>query len=125
MADGDTFTLLVEGNTQVRIRLHGIDAPERGQPYSQQSTKFLGERLRGDLKVRIMDTDRYGRSIGMVIVDGKNINAALIEAGLAWHYKQYDQNPAWEKLENQAREARRGLWQEKDPTPPWVYRRMK
>ena len=125
IADGDTFTLLVEGDEQVRVRLHGIDAPERSQPYSRVATDFLGEQLKGDnLVVRVMDTDQYGRVVGMVIVDGRNVNEELIRAGYAWHFKRYDNNPVWERLENEAREAGRGLWQEKDPTPPWVYRRQ-
>lgn len=126
IADGDTFTLLLENKEQVRIRLHGIDTPERGQPYSRVATDYLGELLsQGQVVVRVMDTDRYGRTIGMVLVDGWNVNEELIRAGYAWHYKQYDDNEYWARLENEARSSKKGLWQEPDPTPPWVYRRMK
>ena len=122
IADGDTFTLLVDGNEQVRIRLHGIDAPERSQPYSRVATEFLGEQLKGNVVVKVTDTDRYGRKVGIVMVDGRNVNEEMIRAGYAWHYKKYDSNPEWERLENEARAARRGLWQERGATPPWVYR---
>jgi micrococcal nuclease len=69
------------------------------------------------------NTDRYGRTIGMVTIDGVNVNEALLEAGLAWHYKTYDKNPDWAKLENQAKRDKRGLWVQPNPIPPWDWRK--
>src|SRR3546814_2642608 len=86
VADGDTFTLLVTGNKQVRVRLYGIDCPERGQPHSRVATDHLKALLsKGNVWVEEMDTDRYGRTVGMVYAGGVNVNESLLAAGLAWH----------------------------------------
>ena len=96
VSDGDTFTLLTEDKEQIKIRLHGIDAPEHYQPYSKVSRTFINDMVYGkDVEVTKMDVDRYGRTVGMVYVDGVNVNEAMLKAGLAWHYKQYDKNPEW------------------------------
>ncbi|MFC7524709.1 thermonuclease family protein [Parapedobacter sp. GCM10030251] len=126
VADGDTFTMLVDGQPQ-RIRLHGIDCPEKGQPYSRVATQFTKDLLAsGKVKVQEMDTDRYGRVIGIVLInDTINLNERLLEAGLAWHYKNYDHNPQWARLENVAQTAKHGLWVEKDAIAPWEWRKRK
>jgi len=124
VADGDTFTMLVEGQQQ-RIRLHGIDCPEKGQPYSRVATQFTKDMLAlGKVKVQRMDTDRYGRVVGIVLInDTINLNERLLAAGLAWHYKNYDRNPEWAQLERIAKAAKQGLWVEKDATAPWEWRK--
>lgn len=123
ISDGDTFTLLVD-NEELRIRLHGIDCPEKGQDFSEVAKKFLSDYIFNKVvTVRRMDVDRYGRTIGMVVtVDGVNVNEKLLEAGLAWHYKKYDKNDAWAKLETSARVNKKGLWAQKNPIPPWEWR---
>lgn len=114
VADGDTFTLLAE-NTESRIRLHGIDCPERGQDFSQVAKTFLSDLMFGKtVSVKQTDTDRYGRVIGIVMVDGVNVNEALLKEGLAWHYVYYDKNPEWAKMEAEARR------QKKVKAPPKV-----
>lgn len=126
VADGDTFTLLVDGDRQVRVRLHGIDCPERGQPYSRVATDHLKALLaKGNVRVEEMDIDRYGRTIGMVYAGGINVNESLLANGLAWHSKSFDKNPAWAALEVQAREQQLGLWAEPDPVAPWDWRKRK
>ena len=124
VADGDTFTLLVDGQQQ-RIRLYGIDCPERGQPYSRVATQFTKELLAsGKVEVQPMDTDQYGRTVGMVYIgDTINLNERLLEAGLAWHYTDYDNNVDWTRKETAARKARRGLWVEKGAVAPWEWRK--
>ncbi|GGC48563.1 endonuclease [Parapedobacter defluvii] len=124
VADGDTFTLLI-GKNQQRIRLYGIDCPERGQPYNRVATAFTKELLSsGPVKVREMDIDRYGRVVGIVyIADTINLNERLLEAGLAWHCAVYDRNPLWMAKEQEAREARRGLWTESGAVAPWHWRK--
>jgi len=126
VADGDTFTLLTEGEQQ-RIRLYGVDCPERGQPYNRVATSFTKEMLSlGRVKVKEMDVDRYGRIVGMVyIADTINLNERLLEAGLAWHYTTYDNNPIWADKELAARKAGRGLWVEPDVIAPWHWRNEK
>lgn len=123
--DGDTFILLTASNRQVRIRLHGIDCPEKNQPFGQVAKKFASNAIFGKtVRVDSLDTDRYGRTIGMVWYDEptKNLNEELLKAGVAWHYKRYDQNPKWAKLEQDAKDAKIGLWQSNSALAPWDWR---
>jgi len=125
IADGDTFTILVN-KQQIKIRLHGIDCPEKGQDFSQVAKDFISDYVFDKVvTVRTKSKDRYRRTIGIVTVDGKNVNEKLLEAGLAWHFKKYDKNPAWAKLEETARKNKRGLWAHASPIPPWEWRRGK
>jgi endonuclease YncB( thermonuclease family) len=132
VADGDTITVLGAGNRQTRVRLQGIDAPESRQAFGQVSKLSLGD-LVFDKKVVVeyQKTDRYGRTLGKVIAEGRDVNLLQVKAGLAWHYKYYqdEQSPADRRLyadaEAEARSARRGLWADSNPTPPWDFRRGK
>lgn len=121
--DGDTVTLLM-GQQTYRIRLDGIDCPEKHQAYGQVAKQFTSDQVFGrEVKVRWKEKDRYQRYLGTVITaDGKNLNRELLKAGLAWHYKQYNDNPLLAGLERQARRERKGLWAEPSPQPPWEYR---
>ncbi|MCX7037922.1 MAG: thermonuclease family protein [Spirochaetes bacterium] len=120
--DGDTLTLLV-GTVQHKIRLNGIDAPELRQPFSQRSRQFLADLCFGKLvTVRVVDVDKYGREVGDVDVDGVPVNAELVRAGLAWHYKQYSKDATLAALEVEARSGKRGLWADPNPIPPWEFR---
>ena len=124
VADGDTFTLLTADKEQIRIRLHGIDAPEKAQPFSHVSRQFLNDKVYGkNIEVQKMDVEQYGRTIGMVFIDSVNVNEALLQAGLAWHYKKYDKNPDWAKMEEVAKRNRVGLWVEDDAVAPWEWRK--
>ena len=124
VADGDTFTMLVDGEEQ-RIRLFGVDCPERGQPYSRVATEFTRELLAsGPVDVQEMDVDQYGRVVGVVwISDSINLNERLLDAGLAWHYTAFDHDPNWARKEREARRAKRGLWAEKKAVAPWEWRK--
>jgi len=124
IADGDTFTLLVQ-KTQYKIRLHGIDCPEKKQDYGEAARQFLDLMIAGDsVSVDELGKDRYGRTLGIVYVGNINVNEALLQKGLAWHYKNYDKNPAWAQLEASARLARINIWSMPNPTPPWEWRRQ-
>jgi len=126
VADGDTFTLLTADHEQIRVRLHGIDCPEKKQDFGTKAKDFLaGLVFQKQVTVRETDRDRYGRTIGIVTVDGVNVNEALLTAGLAWHYTHYDQNPAWALLEDTARRAKRGLWSQGNAIAPWEFRKAK
>ena len=126
VADGDTFTLLMDDNTTVRVRLYGIDCPERGQPYSRAATNHLKTLLEeGNVKVKEMDIDRYGRTVGMVYVGPINVNESLLANGFAWHSKAFDGNPAWAALEEDARAQRLGLWSQPNALAPWDWRKRK
>jgi micrococcal nuclease len=124
IADGDTFTLLLVNNTTVRIRLHGIDTPEKGQPFGKNAKQFTSNLIfNKEVKVKQTDTDRYGRIVGIVTNRNSiNVNEALLKAGMAWHYKKYDSNPIWANYEREAKALKIGLWQDANPIPPWVWR---
>lgn len=122
VSDGDTLTVLVDSQ-EIKIRLDGIDAPESKQPFGDKSKQALRELTHGKtVTVSISGKDRYGRSIGVVAVDGLNVNETLIERGLAWHYKRFSTSARLAKLEQEAREAKRGLWVDADPVAPWEWR---
>ncbi len=130
IADGDTLTVLDASHQQHKIRLSGIDAPERGQPFGTVSGDHLGERVFGkQVTIEYNKRDRYGRIVGKVLDSVHDVNLEQIDAGLAWHYKeyQYEQNPLDRQIyadtEIEARREKRGLWQDPHPIPPWDWRR--
>lgn len=123
--DGDTVTVLVDGNTQVKVRLHGVDCPERGQAFGNRAKQFTSELCFGQtVTVHASDTDKYGRTIGEVIAPGgTNVNVALVENGLGWWYEKYAPGDArFRDAQQKARAAKRGLWSDPGATPPWEYR---
>ena len=125
VTDGDTLTLLTDERRQVRIRLAGIDAPERRQPYGDRARQMLSE-LTFERRARVIvtSTDRNGRLIGLVFVRSRDINAEMVRRGGAWVYARYSADPALLALEAEARAARRGLWSLPQPqrVPPWEWR---
>lgn len=129
IADGDTLTILDEANTQHKIRLAGIDAPEKAQPFGQKSKQTLSDCAYGKQALIEYDKkDRYGRTVGKVIVNDSDCNLRQIGLGMAWHYKKYaDEQPAndretYSMMESAARTTRRGLWNDATPMPPWDWR---
>jgi endonuclease YncB( thermonuclease family) len=124
--DGDTLDILDKNKKTMRIRLHGIDAPEKGQPFGRTAKEFLALQLAGKhVQVQQVEKDRYGRTIGDISVGGKRISVEMIKAGLAWHYVQFasdDQDLASAELE--ARSANRGLWADKRYVEPWQWRKL-
>ncbi len=125
--DGDTLTLLTVEREQVRIRLAEIDAPEMRQPWGTRARQALAAMAHQQPAiVVVVDTDRYGRTVGTVWVDGRNVNAEMVRAGHAWVYRQYLRDRSLLAVEDEARRARRGLWRlpEAERVPPWVWRRQ-
>jgi endonuclease YncB( thermonuclease family) len=124
VADGDTIEVLRDGRA-MRVRLHAIDCPERGQPFGRQARQYTGAVAFGKtVIVRVRDTDRYGRLVAEVsLPDGKNLNRELVSAGLAWHYRRYSNDETLARLEADARAARRGLWAASRAVPPWEFRK--
>ena len=127
IADGDTFTLLTTQNQQVKIRLHGIDCPEKKQPYFNNAKAFTSSLVFGkQVSVQVKNKDRYGRTIGVVFLkDKRNVNELLLQAGWAWHFKKYDQDARWAAMEQLACRQRKGLWADPNPITPWDWRAMK
>lgn len=123
VSDGDTITLLVNGRYQVKVRLAWIDAPETGQPYGQQAKQALSALVFGrEVLVTSSGHDRYGRTLGSVIVAGVDVQAEQVRRGWAWVYRQYSNDSHLLVLEGEARAARRGLWADLNPVPPWAWR---
>lgn len=126
IADGDSFTILGKNNRQTRIRLYGVDSPENGQPYSKRAKEALSNMIsEKDLVIREKNKDRYGRVVAVVYADGINVNEAMLKQGWAWHFKRYDSNRNWDRLEQKARKAGIGLWADKAPVAPWTYRQRR
>lgn len=126
VADGDTFTVLTSDNNTVKIRLHGIDAPEKGQDFYRVSRDHLVSLvMEKEVEIAVTTRDRYSRTVGLAKVNGKNINEAMLKSGLAWHYKEYDNNAKWAALENNARMERKGIWSMPHPVPPWQFRKAR
>jgi endonuclease YncB( thermonuclease family) len=132
IADGDTLTLLDATRTQHKIRLAGIDAPEKAQPYGNVSRQSLGELAFQRWAVAdCPKKDRYGRRVCTVTVNGQDVGLLQLRRGLAWWYRRYahEQQPgqraAYEAAEAGARASSEGLWQDKSPVPPWEWRRLR
>jgi endonuclease YncB( thermonuclease family) len=132
IADGDTLTILIDGNSQVKVRLAGIDAPEKTQAFGNASKKLLSNKVFSqNIKVEARGKDKYGRVLGIIRLGDQDINEYMIAEGLAWHYKKYAKDqPAGEadqysRTEEIARLNKKGLWVQENPTPPWDYRAEK
>jgi len=123
VTDGDTLTILDAGR-QHRIRLAGIDAPEKRQPYGQRSKQSLSDLCYGqDAVIEDNGRDRYGRTIGRVWCAGIDANAEQVRRGMAWVIDRYSTDKGLNTIQDEAREARRGLWADSSPIEPWVWRR--
>jgi endonuclease YncB( thermonuclease family) len=131
VADGDTLTVLVEQKT-VRVRVTGIDAPEKGQSFGQASKRGLSECAFGQqIEVAWRKKDRYGRTVGKVMAGNVDCGLRQVEQGLAWHYKAYakeqavSDRDAYGEAERAARAGRVGLWSDAAPVAPWEYRHLR
>ena len=125
VADGDTLTLLVAQESH-RIRLAQIDAPESSQPGGRAAKRALSELCFGkEARVVVVAVDRYGRTVGEVFVGSLHLNREMVRSGNAWAYTEYATSTEIVKLEDDAREAGRGLWglQPDQREPPWSWRR--
>ncbi len=132
VSDGDTLTVLDVQKKPHKIRLLGIDAPEKAQPFGQKSKESLSHlAFQKQVQVRSSKKDRYGRTVGQVFVGNTDVCLEQVKLGMAWHYKTYqrEQSPEdrvlYDRAESQAREQRIGLWQDPAPIEPSVFRRQK
>jgi endonuclease YncB( thermonuclease family) len=123
VSDGDTITVLRDQNP-IKIRLAEIDCPEKAQAFGSSARARTGDLLFGKtVLVSTLSKDRYGRFVANVSVDGKNLSEELVSSGYAWCYRKYSKNNQLLQQEADAKSARRGLWADPQPTPPWEYRR--
>jgi micrococcal nuclease len=141
VSDGDTFRLETADGTRLRVRLYGIDAPETekasrrtglvskpGQPFGEEAYRALESKIVGrKVRVDIMAIDRYKREVGIVYLDGRNINLEMVKEGWAWAYTQYLDRPyasEYLEAEKEARAKGLGLWRQPNPQPPWEFRKL-
>lgn len=129
VADGDTLTVLSPDKTQYKIRLAGIDAPEKKQDFGDRSKQSLSDCAFGkQVNVEWTKRDKYGRVVGKVLSGATDCNLRQLENGLAWYYKKYEKELAeidrasYSAAEYRAKETLRGLWSQKDPVAPWDFR---
>src|SRR5579863_8851310 len=125
IADGDTLTVLDHRNAQHRIRLFGIDAPEKAQAFGKQSKENLADKVFGQtVRVDVVDIDRYGREVGRIYLQDRFINLEQVADGCAWRYVEFDRDREFAAAERDARAQRLGLWAGAHPVPPWEFRRQ-
>jgi endonuclease YncB( thermonuclease family) len=131
VADGDTITVLDSQKTQHKIRLQGIDAPERAQPFGNKSRQSLHELVHGkQVTVDYQKKDKYGRVVGKILLNNTDVCLEQLKRGMAWHYKQYaneqpkEDRETYSLAEQQAKTELKGLWKDKQPVPPWEFRKQ-
>lgn len=122
--DGDTV-LIKRASGLLKIRLAGIDAPEKAQTFGEASKRSLSGMVLGkQVKIASQTMDQYGRMVAHLSVDGLDVNAEQIRRGMAWEYSNFHSNQALIALQDEARQAPRGLWAQSNPTPPWEWRKQ-
>jgi endonuclease YncB( thermonuclease family) len=127
ISDGDTISVMRRGRA-IKVRLHGIDCPEKKQPFGTRVKRYTSDMAFGrQVTVQAQNTDRYGRIVGEIILpDDSSLSKELVFVGLGWWNRKYDPNDrALKALETGVRGAKRGLWVDKNPIPPWEWRRGK
>ncbi|MDA8428103.1 MAG: thermonuclease family protein [Geobacteraceae bacterium] len=141
VSDGDTIHVTDNLGTKVKVRFYGIDAPETeksnkktgrvskpGQPYGEEAFQALKQKIqRKQVRLVVMDIDRYGRTVSIVWLGNRDINKEMVSEGWAWAYRQYLDRPhasEYIDAEEQARRNRLGLWKQSNPQPPWEFRKQ-
>jgi endonuclease YncB( thermonuclease family) len=132
ITDGDTLTLLDSTKTLHKIRLAGIDAPEKGQAFGESAKQNLAALVfRKQVTVEWTKVDRYGRVVGKVLLGSEDVCLAQVRAGLAWHYKAYQREQSrvdrerYAQAEDEARQLKRTLWRNPSPISPWTFRHLR
>ena len=126
ITDGDTFKGLTADKQQISFRIYGIDAPEKKQAFSNRSKQYLSDLIFGkEVYIKVQKkSDRWNRPVVWAFTpNGKDVSAEMIKAGMAWHFKRYSKDSKYAELENNARRKKTGLWADKDPVAPWVFRK--
>lgn len=127
IVDGDTYDLLTQEKVTYRIRMNGIDAPERGMSFYKVSKNFLGKLIfNKQVKIEQLDKDSYGRLICNTLLDDTiPVEYEMVKNGLAWHFKKYSDDTILANAETSARSLKIGLWSEENPIPPWEKRKLR
>ncbi len=125
IADGDTIRIFNQNeNKQYKIRLFGIDAPEKKQDYGKKSKDALSDLIFGkNVQITVKGIDQYKRVLGVVLLGNSEINLEMVKNGHAWVYRKYHKSKNYIDAENLAKSNKIGLWRQENPTPPWDYRK--
>jgi len=124
--DGDTYDILIDGDQTLRIRMEGIDAPEKGMPFYKTAKKYLSDLCFGKtVRLEIRDTDKHGRKVAFgYLEDGTELSHEMTKAGFAWHFKKYNSDEDLAELEIEAQNAKIGIWSIENPMSPWDNRAL-
>ncbi|MCW3105720.1 MAG: thermonuclease family protein [Segetibacter sp.] len=124
--DGDTYDILMHGNETVRVRMEGIDAPEKGMPFYKAAKNYLATLCFGkQVRLKISRQDNHDRTLALsYLEDGTELSHEMLKAGLAWHFKKYNSDVDLAQLEMAARNLKIGLWIDDNPMPPWENRAL-
>ena len=124
--DGDTYDMLLKGNRKIRVRMEGIDAPEKGMPFYKVSKNYLAQLcFNKNVSLVITGKDGHDRFLGFTYLDdGSELSQEMIKAGLAWHYKKYNSDKTLSNLEIEAKNLKKGLWVNENPMAPWTNRSL-
>ncbi len=124
VSDGDTIKVVTSANKLYKVRLNGVDCPETSQPFGATAKQWTSQAVFGQqVRVVVKSVDQYGRTLGVVFLNGRNVNQGLVLSGMAWWYRRYaPRDAALKQLEAKARSAKRGLWADKTPVAPWQWR---
>lgn len=126
IVDGDTYDILLDGNKTMRIRMEGIDAPEKGMPFYKVSKKYLSSLcFKSNVHLKVSGKDNHNRTLAFTyLADGRELSHEMVKAGLAWHFKKYSSDSTLANLEIKAREQKLGLWINENPMSPWDNRKL-
>lgn len=124
--DGDTYDILLDGNKTVRVRMEGIDAPEKGMPFYKAAKKHLSDLcFRKQVTLKNTSTDKHNRTLAYsYLEDNTELSHEMLKAGLAWHFKKYNSDSDLAQLETEARNAKIGIWSLENPMTPWDNREL-
>ena len=132
VSDGDTLNIQKVENGKfvgemLRIRMYGMDAPEKTQDYGSESRQALEKLVTGkNLSVEVKNKDRYGRTVAIIYANGKNVNEEMVKTGNAWWYQEYaKKDMQFEEYQKNAKQKKLGIFSRKGYTEPWNYRKEK
>ena len=125
--DGDTYTILVNGNQQVKVRMQGIDAPESGQDFSRKAKDYLKSLIiQKEVTLKYTEKDHYERLLAYTYLpDGREAGQEMLKAGYAWHFKLYNSSKELSQMEETARMEKKGMWLDPHPVEPWIERNLR
>ena len=122
--DGDTYVFLTKTGS-FTVRMLGIDAPERDQPFSRESSEFLSKYISNEAVTKVNGTDKDDNAVGTLYVNGRDINLLSVKGGFSWHYKRYSSDKDYAEAEESARDNKLMIWSLPNPIPPWTWRLRK